>query len=146
MKFRNIWVPAVGLGLMGVAYYNFRWAGVALVGGALVMYLLLQFNRAMTVMRRAANRPIGTVASAVMLNAKLHEGVNLLHVMALTRAIGELRSPKGEEPELYRWTDAGGSFVDTEFRGGKLKSWSLTRPGEATADDAPAPAVPAESP
>jgi len=128
MNFRRLLVPVVGAILIVLAYRSYGWAGVALVTGALVLYLLLHFNRTMHVLRRAADRPIGTVASAVMLNAKLRKGVTLLHVIALTRALGELRSPKDAQPELYRWSDAGGSYVDTEFDNGKLKAWSLTRP------------------
>ncbi|SFN31099.1 glycerate kinase [Variovorax sp. OV329] len=139
MNFRRLLVPAAGAILIVAAYRSFGWPGVALVSGALVLYLLLHFNRTMAVLRRAADRPIGTVASAVMLNAKLRKGVNLLHVIAMTRGLGELRSPKDEQPELYRWSDAGGSYVDAEFHNGKLKSWTLTRP------DAQEPAEPADA-
>ena len=128
MNLRKILVPLGGLVLLGFAWKSYSWAGVALVSGAIVMFLLMHFNRTMQVMRRAANRPIGYVDSAVMLNAKLKPGVTLLHVLALTRAIGELRSPKDQQPELYRWTDGGGSWVDAEFHDGKLRQWSLTRP------------------
>ncbi|MGJ7494557.1 glycerate kinase [Variovorax sp. RT4R15] len=128
MNLRKILVPLGGLVLLGFAWKSYGWAGVALVSGAIVMFLLMHFNRTMQVMRRAANRPIGYVDSAVMLNAKLKPGVTLLHAMALTRAIGELRSPKDQQPELYRWTDGGGSWVDAEFQDGKLRQWSLTRP------------------
>jgi len=93
-----------------------------------VMYMLLHFNRAIQVLRRAADRPIGSVASAVMLNAKLKPRMSLLHVVAMTRAIGELRSPKDTQPELFRWTDAGGSWVDATFANGKLTEWTLVRP------------------
>ncbi|MDM0015696.1 glycerate kinase [Variovorax sp. J22P168] len=128
MNFRKLFVPVVGLVMLGVAYRSYSWPGVALVGGALVMFLLLQFNRAMQVLKRAADRPIGTVASAVMLNAKLKPRVNLMHVVAMTRAIGELRSPKDAQPEVFRWTDAGGSWVDVTFLDGRVTEWALTRP------------------
>jgi len=128
MNLRKILVPLGGLVLLGFAWKSYGWAGVALVSGAIVMFLLMHFNRTMQVMRRAANRPIGYVDSAVMLNAKLKPGATLLHVLALTRALGELRSPKDQQPELYRWTDGGGSWVDAEFQDGKLRQWSLTRP------------------
>ena len=76
------------------------------------MWLLLHFTRMMQVLKRAANRPVGFVDSAVMLNAKLRPGVTLLHVVALTRSLGELRSPKARQPELYRWTD--GSYLEDQ--------------------------------
>ena len=128
MNFRKFLVPVAGLVLLGLAYRSYGWAGVALVGGAIVMFLLLHFNRAMGVLKRAADRPVGYVASAVMLNAKLKPGVTLMHVIAMTRALGELRSPADTQPELFRWTDGGGSWVDATFVGGKLREWALTRP------------------
>ncbi len=128
MKFQKVLVPLGGLVLLGFAYRSYGWAGVALVAGAIVMFLLLHFNRAMQALKRAADRPIGYVGSAVMLNAKLKKGVTLLHVVALTRALGELRSPKDQQPEHYRWTDGGKSYVDAVFDGGKLQSWELVRP------------------
>ena len=77
---------------------------------------------------------IGYVGSAVMLNARLAEGVNLMHVVAMTQALGELLSPEGADPEVYRWTDGTQSHVTCEFRHGKLVKWTLVRPeGEAAA-------------
>jgi len=87
----------------------------------------------MQVMKRAANRPIGTVASAVMLNAKLQPGKTLLHVVAMTKSLGALQSPKDIQPELYRWTDASQSHVTCEFNGGKLVRWTLFRPQQPDA-------------
>jgi hypothetical protein len=135
MNFQKLLVPVGAIVLLGLAWRSGGWGGVALAGGVIVMFLLLHFNRAMQVLKRAADRPIGYVASAVMLNAKLKKGATLMHVIAMTRALGELRSPKDEQPELYRWTDTGGSYVDAVFDGGKLQSWALTRP-EADPDSA----------
>ena len=128
MKFQKFLVPLGGLVLLGFAYRQYGWGGVALVAGAILMFLLLHFNRTMQALKRASDRPIGYVASAVMLNAKLRKGVTLLHVIALTRALGELRSPKDTQPEHYRWTDGGESYVDAVFDGGKLQTWTLVRP------------------
>ncbi|MDB5730926.1 MAG: hypothetical protein JWQ03_821 [Variovorax sp.] len=128
MNFQKIWVPLAGIALLAAGYMNNGWAGVALVGGGILMFLLLHFTRTMKVLKRATDRPIGHVASAVMLNAKLKPGMTLLHVVAMTRALGELRSLPDTQPELYRWTDGGGSFVDAEFAGGKLRKWGLVRP------------------
>lgn len=128
MNFQKILLPVACLLLLGAAWRSYGWPGVAVVGGALVMWLLLHFTRLMTILKRAANRPIGHVGSAVMLNAKLRKGVNLMHVIAMTRSLGEQRSGKDAEPELFRWTDNGGSHVTCEFRAGKLVSWTLYRP------------------
>ena len=136
MNFRQILVPLAGLLLLGFAYKSFGWAGVALVTGGIVMFLLLHFNRAMSTLKKAADLPVGFVPSAVMLNARLKPGVTLLHVVAMTRALGEQRSPKDEQPEIFRWTDSGNSWVECTFVSGKLKSWALTRPEQEP--DAPA--------
>ncbi|MET3439905.1 hypothetical protein ABIC94_000650 [Variovorax paradoxus] len=136
MNFQKLLVPVGAIVLLGLAWRSGGWGGVALAGGVIVMFLLMHFTRAMQVLKRAADRPVGYVASSVMLNAKLKKGVTLMHVIAMTRALGELRSPQNEQPELYRWTDTGGSYVDAVFNGGKLQSWTLTRP-EAEPDNAP---------
>lgn len=136
MNFQKLLVPVGAIVILGLAWRSGGWGGVALAGGVIVMFLLMHFTRAMQVLKRAADRPVGYVASSVMLNAKLKKGVTLMHVIAMTRALGELRSPQDEQPELYRWTDTGGSYVDAVFNGGKLQSWTLTRP-EAEPEDAP---------
>ena len=134
MQIQKILVPIGCVALVAAGYYKYGWAGVAVAGGALVMGLLLHFTRMMQVLKRAANRPIGSVASAVMLNAKLRSGVTLLHVVAMTRALGELKSLKDQQPELYRWTDSTLSHVTCEFMGGKLVKWVLVRPDPALVD------------
>lgn len=131
MQFQKILVPLASVALVAAAYYFYRWGGVAVALGALVMWLLLHFTRMMQVLKRAANRPIGYVGSAVMLNAKLNPGMTLLHVVAMTRALGELKSATGSQPELYRWTDGTQSHVTCEFHSGKLKEWELVRPLQA---------------
>ncbi len=128
MQFQKIFVPLASLALIVGAYHYYGWAGVAVAAGGLVMWMLLHFTRMMQILKRAANRPIGFVGSAVMLNAKLKPGVTLLHVVAMTKALGELQSPKDTQPELYRWTDGTQSHVTCEFWGGKLKKWELVRP------------------
>jgi hypothetical protein len=131
MNLRKILVPLGGIVLLGLAWKNYGWPGVAVVAGGIVMFLLLHFTRTMTVLKRAATRPIGYVASAVMLNAKLKPGVTLLHVVAMTRSLGELRSAPDTQPETYRWKDGGESHVDGVFVDGKLREWTLVRPPTA---------------
>ena len=132
MKFQQflsrVAVPLLAVVLVALAYRSYGWSGVAVVASMMVMWALLHFNRLMQVLKRAANRPIGYVDSAVMLNAKLKAGVSLLHVVAMTKALGELKSPKNRQPELYRWTDGTESHVTCEFLGGKLVKWELVRP------------------
>lgn len=145
MNFRNIVVPLAAVGGLVFGYVSYGWPGVAAVGGGLMMWMLLHFTRLMTVLKKAADRPIGHVGSAVMLNAKLRAGVNLMHVVAMTRSLGQLLSDDGAQPELYRWTDGSRSFVTCEFKNGKLVKWELVRPAQE--DEAPqAPAPVAELP
>ena len=124
----RVGIPVLGIALVAMAYRSYGWAGVAVVASALVMWAMLHFNRLLQVLKRAANRPIGYVDSAVMLNAKLRAGATLLHVVAMTRALGELLSAKDAQPEVFRWTDGSQSHVTCEFEGGKLQKWHLVRP------------------
>ena len=124
----RVGVPLLGAALVALAYRSYGWAGVAVVLTAIVMWALLHFNRLLQVLKRAANRPVGYVDSAVMLNAKLRPGATLLHVVAMTRALGELLSAKDAQPEVFRWTDGTRSHVTCEFVGGKLLKWGLVRP------------------
>lgn len=133
MNFQKILVPILGVVLVVGAWSAYGWGGVALVAGGILMWVLLHFNRMMTALKRAADRPIGYVDSAVMLNAKLKPGVALLHVISMTRSLGELLTPKEEQPEIYRWTDTTDSHVTCEFQDGKLVKWALVRPVEPAA-------------
>ena len=127
-------MAAIALGAM--AWRAGGGAGLALLFSGLLLWFLLYYTRIMTIMKRAADRPIGYVGSAVMLNARLAEGVNLMHVVAMTQALGEQLSAEGADPEIYRWTDGTRSHVTCEFRQGKLVKWTLERP----AADADTPA------
>jgi hypothetical protein len=131
MNFQKILVPVAGVAIVLLAYRFYGWAGVAAAATGLMMWLLLHFTRMMTVLKRAANRPIGYVDSAVMLNAKLKPGMTLMHVVAMTRALGKLQSEKDVQPEIFRWTDGTESYVTCTFVGGKLAHHELFRPGEA---------------
>ena len=136
MNFNRILVPLAVMILTIGAWRQFGWAGIALAAGGVVMWILLHFTRLMTILKKAANRPVGHVASAVMLNAKLKKGMTLMHVIAMTKSLGALQTPKDEQPEVFVWTDSGQSLVTCTFVGGKLQTWSLARPTEyATAAD-----------
>jgi hypothetical protein len=101
------------------------------------MWILLHFTRMVTILKKAADRPIGHVASAVMLNAKLKKGATLMHVIAMTRSLGELLTEKDAQPEVYRWTDAGQSQVSCTFVGGKLSDWTMMRPAAEESAEIP---------
>ena len=128
MNWQRVFVPVAGVVLVAAAWRAYGWAGVAVVTGGVVMWVLLHFTRLMHVFKQAAERPVGYVASAVMLNAKLQAGMPLLKVIALTRALGEQRSAPDAQPEVFRWSDTGGSQVTCEFANGRLVVWRLERP------------------
>ena len=133
MNFQKILVPLALVAGAVLAYRFYGWAGIAAAVSVLVFWVLLHFSRMMQVLKRATGRPIGYVDSAVMLNAKLKPGATLMHVIALTRALGALQSPKDEQPEVYRWTDGSQSFVTCTFVSGKLSHHELVRPAASDA-------------
>ena len=125
-------IPLAIIGASVLAFRSYGWAGIAAVVTVLMFGILLHFSRMMQVLKRAANRPIGYVDSAVMLNAKLKPGATLLHVVAMTRALGLLKSIKGEQPEVFEWKDGSESVVTCTFVSGKLSHHVLYRPAEPT--------------
>jgi hypothetical protein len=128
MNFQKIVLPVLGVVVVAVAWRGYGWPGVAMAAAGIVMWMLLHFTRLTQVLKRAADRPIGHVGSAVMLNAKLRPGLSLLHVIGMTRALGEQLTPKDQQPEVFRWSDTGASHVTCTFANGKLVSWALERP------------------
>ena len=144
MNLRKILIPAGIVVLVIAAYRAYGPQGILTVSGGLVMWGLLHYTRLMNVMQKARNHPIGYVGSAVMLNAKLKAGVNLLHVVAMTRALGQQLSADGQQPELYRWTDGTQSHVTCEFVNGRLVRWELVRPAPQEAAGPTAAANPAD--
>ncbi len=132
MNWQKILVPIAGVVLVAAAWRAYGWAGVAVVTGGVVMWVLLHVTRLMHVLKQAADRPVGHVGSAVMLNAKLQAGMPLLKVLALTRALGELQSAPDAQPEVFRWGDTSGSHVTCEFVNGRLTTWQMVRPDPET--------------
>jgi hypothetical protein len=128
MNIFKILVPIGVVVFIAGAWMQYQWQGVAIATGAVVMWVLLHFTRMVTVLSRAANRPVGHVGSAVMLNAKLKKGVNLMHVIAMTKSLGERLSEEKMQPEVFKWTDTGDSYVICTFKDGLLQSWEMTRP------------------
>ena len=134
MNFSKFLIPIGVVLFVAGAWQQYQWAGVAVASGAVVMWILLHFTRMVTVLSRAANRPVGHVGSAVMLNAKLKKDVNLMHVIAMTKSLGERLSAENAQPEVFKWTDEGESFVTCTFKDGKLIQWDMTRPELAEVD------------
>jgi hypothetical protein len=121
--------PLLGWTLAAVfalaAFQAYGWHGLAFAASAIVFWLLLQFNRAMRVMRNAAGSPVGQVDNAVMFHARLERGLTMLQVVTRTRSLG--RKVEGGDDD-WVWHDAGGSRVRLHFRRGKLERWQLERP------------------
>jgi hypothetical protein len=134
------WALAVAAVVAG--WFAWGWQGVALAVTVTVFWLLLQFSRALRVMRAAGGRPVGSVGSAVMLNARLRKGMRLMDIIRHSHSLGRAVSPPPDE--RFDWSDEGGSRVEVLLRGGRLVEWQLHRPildsgdaGDAAAADAP---------
>jgi hypothetical protein len=117
---------ALAAAALAAGYAGYGWPGVALAFSVIVFWLLLQFTRAVRTLRQAAGRPVGEVDSAVMLHAKLHAGMRLPQVLALTRSLGR---KVGDTPETWAWRDAGGDEVQVQMQmqGTRVERWTLHR-------------------
>jgi hypothetical protein len=120
--------PLIGWALavlaVAVGWVQYGWRGVVLAVTVVVFWLLLQFGRVLRAMRQAGQRPVGSIDSAVMLNARLRAGMRLIDILPLTGSLGHKLA---DTPETYAWTDAGGDRVEAELVGARLKAWRLVR-------------------
>ena len=117
---------SLALAAFAAGYVGYGWRGVLLAVSVVAFWLLLQFSRAVRVMRQATGRPVGQVQSAVMLHARLHSGMRLAQILAITHSLGR---PVAADPETWAWCDDGGDEVRVELQGGRLSKWSLHRSG-----------------
>ncbi len=117
---------ALALAAVVVGWLSWGWQGVVLAVTVVVFWLLLQFNRAVRVLRIAGSNPVGSVANAVMLHAQLKKGMRLPEVLVLTRALGRQVATEGTA-ETWAWTDAGGDTVQLTLQNGRLTHWELQR-------------------
>ena len=118
--------PWIGVGLALVALILggvlLGWQGVIFATTGIVFWLLLQISRLMRVMKVAGAAPMGSVANAVMLAAKLHAGMKLVDLIALAGSLGVKQAP-----ETFVWRDAAGDAVEVVLKKGKLAEWRLIR-------------------
>ena len=119
---------ALAVAAVALGYVQWGWKGVVLAVSGIVFWLLMQFTRALRAMRTARGAPVGHVASAVMLQARLKKGQRLMDIILLTHSLGERLA---EDPETFRWTDASGAAVTVELVKGRCVRWSLARPDDA---------------
>ena len=124
----NPWMGwALAAAALAAGWYGYGVRGVAMAVSVIAFWLLLQFTRLMRLMRDAGQSPLGRVPSAVMLHAKLHAGMTMARVVALTQSLGRRTD---ESSEVYTWADDGGASVDVTFANGRCASWVLTRAPE----------------
>lgn len=121
--------PLVALAL-GVGWWQWGWRGLVLAVTLVVFWMLLQFSRSLRVMGNAAKAPVGHVANAVMLHARLKPGLPLLQILPLTGSLGQ---KVAEAPETFRWTDDAGDSVTVVMENGRLARWELQRAAEVPA-------------
>ena len=118
--------PWIGVGLALVALIGggllLGWQGAIFATTGIVFWLLLQISRLMRVMKTAGAAPLGSVANAVMLNSKLHLGMQLVDLIKLAGSLGVKQAP-----ETFVWRDAGGDAVEVVLKKGKLAEWRLIR-------------------
>lgn len=112
---------------VAVGYVQWGWRGVLLAFTLMAFWLLLQFSRALRTMREAAGGPVGMVPSAVMVHARLREGMRLPQILRLTRSLGRKLA---DDPETFEWVDASGARLRAEMSAGRLARWALLRPGQ----------------
>ncbi len=123
MNARLGWLLAAVFAFAAWRAYDF--AGLVFAASAIVFWLLLQFNRAVRVMKNAGASPVGRVASAVMFQAGLAPGMTMLQVVARTKSLG--REIAGSDDD-WRWSDDGGTSVVLHFERGRLARWQTERP------------------
>jgi hypothetical protein len=116
------------------AWRAYDLAGLAFAASTIVFWLLLQFNRAVRVMKNAAELPVGHIASAVMFQAGLARGMTMLQIVTKTKSLG--RKVEGSDDD-WRWGDDGGASVVLHFERGRLVRWQIERSAEPAPPPAP---------
>ena len=126
--------------------WSYGWQGLVMAFSVTVFWLLLQFGRALRVMKNATEKPVGHVASAVMFQTKLLRHMTMLQVVGLTKSLGlkvvdatAKDTEADTDNDVWRWEDASGDSVVLTFSKGKLTTWALQR---TQADQAPVALTP----
>ena len=119
---------ALALAALVVGYVGYGWRGMVLALTVVVFWMLLQFSRALRAMREAGGRPVGRVDNAVMLHARLRTGMRLMHILKLTRSLGQqVVQQNGLDSEVFVWTDDADDSVRVELVNGRVNTWALQR-------------------
>lgn len=138
--------PLIGWGLavaaIAIGYMQYGWPGVFLAFTVIVFWLLLQFSRALRVMRAAATNPVASVDSALMAQTRIHPGMKMLQVLRETRSLGQrLPHPSPGAHESWEWRDRGGDTLVVDFAQGRCVGAHLLRAAATEAGDGPADGV-----
>ncbi len=130
---------ALGVALTASAlvlgYAGYGWPGVVLAVTVVVFWLLLQFSQALRVLRAAGSQPVGTVASAVMLQARLQRGLTMQAVLRMTGSLGR---PVEGAADTFTWQDTGGDRVQVRLVNGRVDDWYLQRAAPGPVQHPPA--------
>lgn len=120
------WALALAAVLAG--WWSYQWKGLVLAITVIVFWMLLQFSRAIRVLRIAGSNPVGLVANAVMLHARLRPGMRLPQVLVLTRSLGrKVADDAATASETWAWSDGAGDTVQLTLVNGRLAHWELQR-------------------
>jgi len=132
------WGLAVSAIAIGYTFYG--WHGVVLAFTMIVFWLLLQFSRALRVLRAAAANPAGLVDSALMAHTRIQRGMKMLQVLRETKSLGQ-RLPHASPgaQESWEWRDCGGDALVVDFTKGRCVGVALVR---AAPPQAPFPPFP----
>ena len=109
-------------------WWAYGWQGLLMAATVTVFWLLLQFSRALRVMKNAADSPVGRVASAVMFQSRLKLGLTMMQVVGMTKSLGR---KLGDSGDVWRWADDGGNQVEVVFEDGRCQRWPRLRAAEA---------------
>ena len=130
------WGWALALAAVVAGWMQWGWQGVVMAVTLIVFWLLLQFNRALRVMRQATGAPVGHVGSAVMVHARMRRGMRLMEVIPITRSLGQVAEPDPAAGagigtrEAFTWSDESGAQLRVDLVGGRVVRWTLQRPSE----------------
>ena len=122
----TLWWAAIALAFWGV-WRQYGGLGVLLGFSMLAFWVTIQFSQVMRVLRRAADRPKGTVAHALKMHVKLKQGMKLVDVIGMTGSLGEMLSPPNQQPEVFRWRDPKGDAVTVRFQDGRVLDHQIER-------------------
>jgi hypothetical protein len=143
------WGWALALAAVVVGWMQWGWQGVVMAITLISFWLLLQFNRALRVMRQAGGAPVGRVGSAVMVHARMRRGMRLMEIIPITRSLGQVTEPDPTAGpgigvrEAFTWQDDSGAELRVDLAGGRVVRWTLQRPDEQRPDEQqPAPQEP----